>query len=146
MLALERFRNDYNSVRPHEALDFRTPASVYRPSPRLFSDDLCDPDYPDHFEVRCLKANGCTKVNGAEFVIGAVLRGECVGLEPLDDGLWHVWVRSEFGAAAGHVRTRDRALTIAVPGSRLNARSTRAPNSHHERRVAGSQHLFELLG
>jgi putative transposase len=34
--ALDRFRQEYNEVRPHEALEMHTPAEVYQPLPRKF--------------------------------------------------------------------------------------------------------------
>jgi transposase InsO family protein len=34
--ALDRFREEYNQVRPHEALQMQTPAAVYEPSRREF--------------------------------------------------------------------------------------------------------------
>lgn len=89
--ALETFRRDFNEVRPHEALGQQTPSSVYRPSARTYIEDPGDPEYPDDFELRRVKVGGTAKFAAAEFVIGHVLGGECVGMEPVDDGLWHVW-------------------------------------------------------
>jgi len=34
--AFDRFRREYNEVRPHQALALETPASVYSNSPRPF--------------------------------------------------------------------------------------------------------------
>ena len=89
--ALEAFRHEFNCVRPHEALDFETPASRYRPSERPFPTSLSDPDYPDHFEVRRIRKNGFCKFNRGDIGIGVALAGECLGLEPINDGLWHLW-------------------------------------------------------
>jgi putative transposase len=89
--ALEAFRKTFNDVRPHEALQQETPSSRYVASPRAFPEHVGDPDYPDHFEVRRIKKNGCATFNYADVIVGAVLANECVGLEPIDDGLWHAW-------------------------------------------------------
>jgi putative transposase len=42
----------YNHERPHEALDFATPASLYRGSDRAYPRPLREPDYPDGAAVR----------------------------------------------------------------------------------------------
>ena len=49
---LDRFRQDFNHVRPHEALDMQTPASVYEPSLRPYPARLPEIQYPDSMEVR----------------------------------------------------------------------------------------------
>ena len=41
--ALDQFREQYNQVRPHEALQMRTPASVYQPSERKFPARVPEP-------------------------------------------------------------------------------------------------------
>ena len=43
---LERFRQEYNQVRPHEALAMQTPASVYEPSPRAYPARVPEPEAP----------------------------------------------------------------------------------------------------
>jgi hypothetical protein len=35
-------------------------------------------------------------MNTQSIGIGLVLRGECVGFEPIDDGVWHVWFGPVF--------------------------------------------------
>ena len=55
---LDRFRHDYNQVRPHEALDMQTPASVYEPSPRPYPARVPEVEYPDSMEVRTIKSHG----------------------------------------------------------------------------------------
>jgi transposase InsO family protein len=43
--AFDRWRHVYNRERPHQALDFATPAERYRPSPRTFPERLPAPQY-----------------------------------------------------------------------------------------------------
>jgi transposase InsO family protein len=48
----DRFREEFNFERPHEALDMQTPASVYQCSKRPMPDKLPALEYPDRFELR----------------------------------------------------------------------------------------------
>src|SRR5437868_5148186 len=53
--ALERFRQEYNQLRPHEALRMQTPATVYQPSPRKFPARVPEPEYPQDMLVRSVR-------------------------------------------------------------------------------------------
>ncbi len=53
-----RFRHDYNHVRPHEALGMQTPTSVYQPSPRPYPERLPEIQYPDTMLVRAVQSHG----------------------------------------------------------------------------------------
>jgi putative transposase len=90
----DRFRLEFNNERPHEALEMRTPASVYEPSPRSLPARLAPLEYPDRFEVRYVSANGGIRWNNAWVNLSTVCIGEHVGLEEVDDGVWNVY----FGA------------------------------------------------
>lgn len=48
----DRFRQEYNTERPHDALGFRLPTSLYTPSPRRWSVPLAAVQYPPHFLLR----------------------------------------------------------------------------------------------
>src|SRR5712671_4469988 len=56
--ALDRFRQEYNEVRPHEALGMRTPAEVYERSARKFPEPLPEADYPANMLVRSVRRQG----------------------------------------------------------------------------------------
>jgi len=90
----DRFRAEFNEVRPHEALEMRTPAALYQPSPRSMPARLPPLEYPDRFEVRYVSANGGIRWNCAWVNVSTVCIGEYVGLEEIDDGVWNVY----FGA------------------------------------------------
>jgi putative transposase len=85
------FREEYNKVRPHEALNQETPASFYDPSERAFPGHLPPIEYPDHFEVRRVSTNGGIRWNSAWVNVSHVLGGEHVALEEIDNGLWTVY-------------------------------------------------------
>ena len=95
-IALESWRHEFNTIRPHEALGMQTPAACYRPSPRPYPSELADPEYPEHFEVRRVYSNGCITFLSTPIVLGSAVRHEYVGLEPIDDGCWHLWFGPVF--------------------------------------------------
>jgi putative transposase len=89
--AFDRFRREYNEERPHEAIAMQTPGSLYRPSPRPFPERLPALEYPEHFEKRYVSRNGGIRWNCSWVNISITCAGEYVGLEEIDDGVWHVY-------------------------------------------------------
>ncbi len=83
--ALDQFRKQYNEVRPHEALQMRTPASVYQPSARKFPARVPEPEYPDSMLVRSVRLKGHFRWKKHDVFLSEVLWGESVGLLPEDD-------------------------------------------------------------
>jgi transposase InsO family protein len=88
---LDRFRHDFNQVRPHEALEMQTPASVYEPSLRPYPDKLPEVAYPDWMEVRMIKAHGYFRWKKHDVFLSEVLWGEPVGLMPELDRTYTVY-------------------------------------------------------
>ena len=86
-----RFRQEFNHERPHEALDMQTPAARFEPSPRPMPDKLPPLQYPDRFEVRYVSANGGIRWNKRWVNVSITCMGEYVGLEEIDDGVWNVY-------------------------------------------------------
>jgi putative transposase len=87
----DRFRQEFNFERPHEALDMQTPASRYEVSPREMPPKLPPLEYPDRFEVRYVSANGGIRWNRQWVNVSTTCAGEYVGLEEIDDGVWNVY-------------------------------------------------------
>lgn len=85
------FREEFNNVRPHEALDMDTPADRYEPSPREMPNKLPELQYPDRFEVRLVSDNGGFRWNCHWVNLSVVCMGEYIGLEEIDNGLWNVY-------------------------------------------------------
>jgi transposase InsO family protein len=82
--ALDRFRHDYNQVRPHEALRMETPASLYTPSPRPYPEQLPELEYPDTMRVYTVKSHGHFRWKKHDVFVSEVLWGEPIGLLPSD--------------------------------------------------------------
>jgi transposase InsO family protein len=89
--AFDRFRRDYNEVRPHEALGMQTPASVYVASPRTYPGRVREPEYDSAFQVRRVQQMGQFRWNSERVFLTSVLQGERVGLLPMDDRYWTVY-------------------------------------------------------
>jgi len=88
---MERFRQEYNQVRPHEALGMRTPAAVYELSPRSFPAHVPEPEYPDTMLVYRVQQKGHFRWKRQEVFLSEVLWGEPVGLLPIDDSWFTVY-------------------------------------------------------
>jgi len=87
----DAFRAEYNEQRPHEALEQQMPASHYSPSPRPYPERLPELHYPDYFEVRKVSSNGVVYWHNKLVYVSHLLKGERVGLEEVDDGIWVVY-------------------------------------------------------
>ena len=92
--AFNAFRAEYNEVRPHEALGMETPASVYTPSPRSYPERIPEPEYPGHFTVKGITTGGTFRFGNRVLYLANALTGERVGLDEVDDGIWHIYFTS----------------------------------------------------
>jgi putative transposase len=88
--SFDRFRAEFNVDRPHEALGFKTPASLYQASPRSYPCALREPLYGDDCAVRRVRSNGEIKWGGELIFVSRVLTGEPVGIAETDNGEWLV--------------------------------------------------------
>jgi transposase InsO family protein len=77
----DRFRQVYNTERPHEALDMRPPASCYAASARPYPQRLPPMAYASTCQVRHVLANGCIKWRRTSICLSTVLAGESVAVE-----------------------------------------------------------------
>ena len=89
--AFDRFRREYNRIRPHEALDGQVPADLYESSPRPFPKKLEPVEYPGHFEKRLVSRNAGIRWYTRRVVVSSILAGRYVGLEEIDHGLFDVY-------------------------------------------------------
>jgi len=88
--AFDRFQEEFNSERPHEALEQATPASVYTASLRAYPARLPPLEYPAQCEVRRVSGNGGIRWDNHWVNVSHVLRGEYIAFDEVDDGLWTV--------------------------------------------------------
>lgn len=85
------FRLEYNTERPHDALDGRTPAELWSPSPRPFPEAIPRPQYPGHLETRLVCNAGTFRFRGHQIFISQALKQDYIALEEIDDGVWSIY-------------------------------------------------------
>ena len=86
----DRFREDYNEVRPHEALGQEPPAEHYTPAARSFPDRVPEPWYDADHAVRRVRPTGEIKWRGGYVYVGEAVAGEPVGISEMENGNWIV--------------------------------------------------------
>lgn len=89
----DKFIEEYNSVRPHEALDMRTPAEAHERSPRDYHGIISDWAYDRDLKVKMVTNNGAMRWGEHFVMISTALTGKYVGFEAIEDGLWRVYYR-----------------------------------------------------
>ena len=85
------FMEEFNQVRPHEALHMQTPSDVYKPSSKSMPARLPKIEYPSHYEVRLVSKNSGIRWKSRRVCVSQVLAGDYVGLEEIDDGVWDMY-------------------------------------------------------
>jgi len=79
---LDVWVQEYNSIRPNEAIGMKTPDEIYTISDRKYIGDYDEIDYPIGFQVRKVTQSGEIIFNSVRVTIGYALRGLQVGLKP----------------------------------------------------------------
>ena len=82
--ALDRFRQEFNQLRPHEALQMNTPAAVYEPSEKSFPDSMPELQYPRGMRTRRVRRRGHFRWGQHDVSLSEVLWGEQVGISQVD--------------------------------------------------------------
>jgi hypothetical protein len=85
----DAFIEEFNTERPHEALDMKIPAEVYNPSPRSY-EGLPEIGYPFHDREVLVTACGRICMHRKKINISTVLAGQKLGIREVDDGIWLV--------------------------------------------------------
>jgi len=135
--ALDHFRQEYNQVRPHEALEMQTPASIYVPSTRKFPAHVPEPAYPENMLVRSVRAHGHFRWKKHDVFLSEVLWGEHVGLLPEDDRWFTIYFAqlplARFDSQKLQVTPLPKAGRFAnVPAEEGDASPSSAPHPFTE--------------
>lgn len=87
----DAFLQEFNHVRPHQALGQERPASRVEPYRRTYPNRIPPIEYPSSFQVRVVRDRGNIKWKGDLLFVSDVLRGEPVAMLPLDDDRWRLF-------------------------------------------------------
>src|SRR5918992_4883354 len=81
------FVQEFNTERPHQALDMACPAERYSPSPRPYR-GLRELDYPFHDKAVTVTTCGRICYNRKKINLSQVFAGQTVGVKQVDDRIW----------------------------------------------------------
>ena len=118
--AFDLWREEFNTVRPHEALGMATPAEVYRPSARSYSGTPESIDYGGMDTRKVHERLGTIVVGGDRIAISSALAGWNVGLCSAADGELEVWFAKLL---IGHIDPKTASFRPIQPRHRNPSRS-----------------------
>jgi transposase InsO family protein len=90
-IAFDRFRQEYNHERPHEAIGQRCPADIYRASHRSYPLRLSEMIYPDDMKIHRVKSQGDISWKNHHVYLADILAGETVGMRQVAEHLWDIY-------------------------------------------------------
>jgi len=85
----DKFIEVFNKERPHEALDMKCPADVYRATTRPYQ-GLPEIDYPFHDRTVVLTHCGRICLGRKKINFSPVFAGQAVGIKEVQDDIWLV--------------------------------------------------------
>ena len=119
--AANRWRTEFNEVRPHEALEMKTPAELYVRSSRRYR-GIQSPCYPGNYAIRRVDRNGCVRYLGRVVFVSESLVGYDLALR----------------------RTRSGRLFARFYDLKLGLFDLATAPRHHRPRLIGLRHLPAL--
>jgi len=87
---LDRFREEFNERRPHEALKMKCPADVHQQSLKRYPEKLAEPVYSNPDLVRVVHSSGTVSFNRKNVFLSRALIDQPVGFEEEQDGIWRI--------------------------------------------------------
>ena len=119
---LDRFRQQYNQERRHEALQEAVPDQYYTPSLRPYPDRLPSPEYGDGLLLRRVQISREFYWKHQKVFLGEALSHQRIGLEPISDRYYRAYFTDlELGVFDAHrlrMSPRERAKLV-LDSSRL---------------------------
>jgi transposase InsO family protein len=113
--AFDRFQQEYNHERPHEALADQTPASCYTASCRPMPRRVPELEYADDVVVRRISQQGSLKMHGERTFVSEIFAYQWLGLRALDERYFQVlYGPVAIGYLDGYRHRFHRALSFAL--------------------------------
>lgn len=110
--ACDAWRDEFNLVRPHEALAMKTPGELYKPSSRR-SRRIVLGGHPDSATVFRVVSSSIPVTRTRAVYVGHAFNGYPVALEPRADGFSYVWF---FERILGRLRVGVDTSVMPLPG------------------------------
>jgi hypothetical protein len=102
----DAFIDEFNTERPHEALQMKCPGEVYTPSLRSYH-GIPDPDYPFHDRTIVVTSCGRICLHRKKINLSKSLAGQAVGIREVESGIWLV---SFMSYDLGYIDLEERTL------------------------------------
>lgn len=80
------YRNFYNNVRPHIALELNVPASRYKPSQRKYPSKIQEWEYSDDMKVHTVKSTGYLTIHGQGYFLSEAFGNKRVAFRESSKG------------------------------------------------------------
>ena len=92
---LNTFLKQYNNIRPHEALDMKTPSQIHKIENKPFPERIPKYEYQTNLKVVNVTANGAVRWKSIFWVyISQALAKKQVAMEELGNGIWKVYYKN----------------------------------------------------
>ena len=108
------FKYEYNHLRPHESLGFKTPSEFFRHSARPYPARIDPPEYGPEMDVRKVLNSGEISLDWSSYYVCQLLRGEYVGLKYTDSGQVEIYYYDRhiltLDKQQGRIHSRQRRL------------------------------------
>ena len=106
------WREKYNNIRPHEALNMRTPAEVYQPSQRQYPERIKRFDYGGEYHVIKVNSWGYVRFDKWQIYLSETMIDQYIEFRPSPDGksfiaCYRNYKIAEFDTEHGHLIHRS---------------------------------------
>jgi transposase InsO family protein len=95
-IVFDKWRKDFNEIRPHEALNMKVPADVYEKSEKKYRKEKTEFKYGHGFLVRIVNDRGYFNLNSKRVFVGNPFTGYHVGIKEFSDKPTEVWFGNYF--------------------------------------------------
>jgi len=90
-IKFNKFRREFNNIRPHEAIEMKCPVEIYRASEKRYPKQLPEIKYDPDFIVRLVSSQGSVRLASSRIQISKVLTYEDIAFERISDGVYNVY-------------------------------------------------------
>ena len=109
---LDIWREKYNNIRPHEALNMRTPGDIYQPSQRQYPETIKRFDYGGEYHVIKVNSWGYVRFDKWQVYLSETMIDQYIEFRPSPDGesfiaCYRNFKIAEFDTLDGHLIHRS---------------------------------------